>query len=70
MHTLALVLTHHTTLRLLEVAGAATAVAGILFFLGSGVPFGRRGGQALGGLLLVVAGVLWVVAVRWGHLTA
>jgi drug/metabolite transporter (DMT)-like permease len=69
MYTLALEITHHSTLRLLEVAGAATAVAGVLFFLGSGVPFGRRGGQALGGLLLVLAGVLWVVAIRWGRLT-
>ncbi|HKT43367.1 MAG TPA: hypothetical protein VJQ85_01095 [Gaiellaceae bacterium] len=66
MLTLALQLTHHTTLRLMEVAGAATAVAGALFFLGSGVPFGRRGGQALGGLLLAAAGVLWVVALHWG----
>jgi len=66
MYTLALVLTHHTSLRLREVAGAATAVAGALFFIGSGVPFGRRGGQALGGLLLVAAGVLWVVALHWG----
>ena len=65
MHTLALQLTHHTTLRLMEVAGAATAVAGALFFVGSGVPFGRRGGQALGGLLLAAAGVLWVVALHW-----
>ena len=67
MHTLALLISHHSTLRLLEVAGAATAVAGALFFLGSGVPFGRRGGQALGGLLLVAAGILWVVAVHWGR---
>jgi drug/metabolite transporter (DMT)-like permease len=66
MYTLALHFAHHTTLRLMEVAGAATAVAGALFFLGAGVPFGRRGGQALGGLLLAAAGVLWVVAIRWG----
>jgi hypothetical protein len=69
MTTLALQFNHHTTLRLLEVAGAAAAVSGALFFLGSGVPFGRRGGQALGGLLLCAAGILWVVAVRWGVLT-
>jgi drug/metabolite transporter (DMT)-like permease len=66
MHTLALQLTHHRSLQLMEVAGAAIAVAGALFFLGSGVPFGRRGGQALGGVLLAAAGVLWVVALRWG----
>ena len=67
MLTLALSVGHHTTLRLMELAGAATAVAGALLFLSSGVPMGRRGGQALGGLLLAVAGVCWVVAVRWGH---
>jgi drug/metabolite transporter (DMT)-like permease len=66
MLTLALQLTRHTSHQLMEVAGAATAVAGALFFIGSGVPFGRRGGQALGGLLLAAAGVLWVVALHWG----
>jgi drug/metabolite transporter (DMT)-like permease len=65
MHTLALQLTQPRSLQLMEVAGAATAVAGALFFIGSGVPFGRRGGQALGGLLLAAAGVLWVVALHW-----
>ena len=66
MFTLALSFTQHTTIRLEEVAGAATAVAGALFFLGSGVPMGRRGGHALGGLLLAAAGVLWVLALHWG----
>jgi hypothetical protein len=67
MLTLGFSIGHHTTLRLMELAGAATAVAGGLLFLSSGVPMSRRGGQALGGILLAVAGVLWVVAVRWGH---
>ena len=67
MFTLALSIGHHTTLRLMELAGAATAIAGGLLFISSGVPFGRRGGQALGGILLAVAGVCWVVAIRWGH---
>ncbi|HEY3543955.1 MAG TPA: hypothetical protein VGK79_15570 [Gaiellaceae bacterium] len=66
MLTLALSFTKHTTLRLEELAGAALAVGGALMFLGSGVPFGRRGGQALGGLLVAVAGVLLVLAFRWG----
>lgn len=66
MHTLALSISPHSTIRLEELAGAAIAVAGVLFFFGSGVPFGRRGGQALGGILLAVAGVLWVVALHWG----
>jgi hypothetical protein len=66
MHMLALTVTHHTMIRLEELAGAATAVAGALFFLGSSVPFGRRGGQALGGILLAAAGVLYVIAIHWG----
>jgi drug/metabolite transporter (DMT)-like permease len=66
MFTLALSFTKQTTIRLEELAGAATAIAGVLFFIGTGVPFGRRGGQALGGLLLAAAGVLWVLALRWG----
>jgi drug/metabolite transporter (DMT)-like permease len=65
MHTLALQLTQHRSLQLMEVAGAAAAGAGALVFNGSGGPFGRRGGQALGGLLLAAAGVLWVVALHW-----
>jgi len=66
MVTLLFALTHTTTVRLMELAGAATAVAGGLIFLGTGVSFARRGGTALGGLLLAAAGVLWVVALRWG----
>jgi drug/metabolite transporter (DMT)-like permease len=66
MFTLALSFTKHTTLRLEELAGAALAVGGALTFIGSSMPFGRRGGQALGGLLVAVAGVLLVLAFRWG----
>ena len=66
MLTLALSITHHTSLRLQELAGAATAVAGGLFFFGAGLPLGRRGMQAFAGLLLAAAGVLWVVSLRWG----
>lgn len=66
MLTLAMTITRHTSIRLEELAGLATAIAGVLFFLGTSVPFGRRGGQALGGLLLVAAGVLWIISVHWG----
>lgn len=66
MLTLALTISRHSVLRMEEIAGALIAVAGGLFFVGSGVPFGRRGGQALGGLCLVAAGLLWLAAVRWG----
>jgi len=66
MFTLALSFTKHTSIRLEEVAGLALAIAGVLMFLGTGVPFGRRGGQALGGLLVAAAGVLFILALHWG----
>jgi hypothetical protein len=66
MLTLALSFTRHTTLRLQEVAGAALAVGGVLNFIGSGVPLGKRGGQALGGIAVAAAGVLFVLAFRYG----
>jgi drug/metabolite transporter (DMT)-like permease len=66
MFTLALQFKQQTTMNMEEIAGALTALAGVMMFLGSGVPFGRRGGQALGGLALAVAGVLWVLALRYG----
>jgi drug/metabolite transporter (DMT)-like permease len=66
MFTLALSFTKHTTIRFEELAGAALALSGVLMFLGTGVPLGRRGGQALGGLLVAAAGVLFVLAFRWG----
>ena len=66
MLTLALSFTRQTTLRLEELAGAALAVGGALNLLGAGMPFGRRGGQALGGILIAAAGVLFVLAFRWG----
>jgi len=67
MLTLAFSIGHHTTLRLMELAGAATAVAGGLIFLSSSGSGSRRGGHSLAGLLLAAAGVCWVVALRWGH---
>ena len=68
MHTLALSFTHHTAIRLEELAGLALAVGGALLFLGAGTPFGRRGGQALGGLLIAAAGVLFILALHWGKI--
>ena len=46
MFTIALSFTKHTTIRFEELAGAALAVGGALTFIGSGLPVGRRGGQA------------------------
>jgi hypothetical protein len=54
------------TLRLEEIAGALTVLAGIALFLGAFAPFMRRFGQLLGGAALAAAGVLFVLAVRYG----
>jgi hypothetical protein len=66
MFLLALSFTKQTTLRLEELAGAALAVGGVLNLIGAMMPFGKRGGQALGGILIAAAGVLFVLAVRYG----
>jgi hypothetical protein len=66
MWTLAFSVGHQTTLRLLELAGAAIAVAGGFLFISFGGHAGRRG-QGIAGLLLAAAGVCLVVAIRWGH---
>jgi len=54
------------TLRVEEIAGALAAVAGAALFLGALTPFARRFGQLLGGVALAGAGVLFVLAVRYG----
>ncbi|MES1248451.1 MAG: hypothetical protein ABUS54_12350 [Actinomycetota bacterium] len=66
MFMLALSFKQHQTLRLEELAGAALLVGGVLNLIGAMTPFGKRGGQALGGLLVAVAGVLFILAVRYG----
>jgi len=66
MHLLLLNITKHNTIRLEELAGALAAIAGAALFVGAATPMGRRGGQALGGIALAVAGVLVVVALHWG----
>jgi hypothetical protein len=66
MLTLALSFTRHTSLRMKEFAGVALALGGALTFLGTSVPFGRRGGHALGGLLVCAAGVLFFLSYRYG----
>jgi hypothetical protein len=63
---LALSFNAHDTLRLEEIAGALAALAGIALFLGALTPFMRRFGQLLGGAALAAAGVLFVLAVRYG----
>jgi hypothetical protein len=62
-----LALTKHNGIRLAEVGFLLAAIAGVLFALGSGTPFGRRGGNFLGGAALAAGGVLLIVAAHWGH---
>lgn len=66
MHILALSFNHKDALRLEEVAGALAAIAGAALFVGAMTPLARRTGQLLGGLALAAAGVLLVLAVRYG----
>jgi hypothetical protein len=66
MFILALHFTARDTLRVEEVSGALLMVAGAVFFLGGVTPMMRRAGQVFGGLGLVAAGVLLVLAVRYG----
>jgi hypothetical protein len=66
MHLVALHFTAHRTLRVEEIAGALAAIAGGLLLIGGLAPFGRRFGMIGGGLALAGAGVLFVLAVRYG----
>jgi hypothetical protein len=56
----------HQTLRVEEIAGALAAIAGGLIFLGALSASLRRGGPLFGGIALAAAGVLFVLAVRYG----
>ena len=67
MTLLALVIKAHTGIRLAELGEAVGAVGGLALLLGAVTPFGRRAGQAIGGLALAVGFVLLVIATRWGH---
>jgi hypothetical protein len=66
MHLVALSFTAHRTLRIEEIAGALAAIAGGALFIGGLAPFGRRAGMLAGGVALAAAGVLFVLAVRYG----
>lgn len=66
MHLVALSFSHHRTLRVEEIAGALAAIAGGLLVIGGVAPFGRRFGMIAGGIALAAAGVLSVLAVRYG----
>jgi hypothetical protein len=66
VHLLAVHFNAKDTLRVEELAGALAAIAGAALFLGAMTPFMRRFGQLLGGAALAAAGVLLVLAVRYG----
>jgi len=66
MHILAMSFNAHRTLRLEEIAGALAAIAGGLLVIGGVMPLGRRFGMIGGGIALAVAGILFVLAVRYG----
>jgi hypothetical protein len=66
VHLLALSFNHHRTLRVEEIAGALAAIAGGLLLIGGIAPLGRRFGMIGGGIALAAAGVLLVLAVRYG----
>jgi hypothetical protein len=58
--------TRHTGIRLAEVGSALAAVAGGLLVLGAITPFGRRAGMFFAGIALAAAGILLVLAIRYG----
>lgn len=66
MHLLALHFNAQDTLRVEEIVGALAAIGGALLFFGAMTPFARRFGQMLGGIAIAAAGVLLVLAVRYG----
>jgi hypothetical protein len=66
MVILALHFNPHQTLRVEEIAGALAAIAGAALLFGAMTPMARRMGQIFGGLALAAAGVLFVLAVRYG----
>ena len=66
MQLVALSFNAHQTLRVEEIAGALAAIAGAALLFGAMTPMARRMGQIFGGLALLAAGVLFVLAVRFG----
>jgi hypothetical protein len=66
MDILAFSFNAHQTLRVEEISGALAAIAGAALMLGAMAPLARRTGQIFGGLALLAAGVLFVLAVRYG----
>ncbi len=67
MTLLALIIKAHTGVRLGEVGEVLGAVGGLALLLGALTPFGRRAGQAIGGIALAAGFGLLIIATHWGH---
>lgn len=67
MLALAITIKAHTGLRLAEVGVAVGAVGGLALLVGGLTPFGRRAGEIVGGLAIVLGFACLVIATRRGH---
>jgi hypothetical protein len=67
MTLLALMIKAHTGIRIGEVGEVLGALGGIALLIGGMTPFGKRGGQMLGGLGIGAGFILLIVATHWGH---
>jgi drug/metabolite transporter (DMT)-like permease len=65
-HLLAIHFNATDTHRMQEIGFLLVAIAGVLLAFGSGMPLGGRSSRSVSGLLLAIAGVLLLAAVRWG----
>jgi hypothetical protein len=67
MTLLAFTMTTHNGLRLAEAGEALGLIGGLALLVGGLTPMGKRIGQTLGGLALVLGFAALIVATRWGH---
>jgi len=67
MTLLALTIQKHTGVRLAELGELLGVIGGLALLLGGLTPFGKRMGQTIAGVALVVAFALLIVATHSGH---
>ena len=67
MTLLALTMTRHTGVRLAEVGELLGLIGGLALLVGSMTPFGKRVGQAIGGIALALGFALLVITTHYGH---
>ena len=67
MTLLALTMTRHSGVRLAEAGELLGLIGGLALLLGGMMPFGKRVGQAIGGLALAIGFALLIVATHYGH---